>query len=778
MKQLRYTGSFLSRGGTAWRADILQESASPYTGVGELTFPAREPLTIEWGEEGKEKPLLSSTATLKVISPSDRAYLGLYSVEPGLIRLDLYREGALYWSGCLDPEFYEEPYERAWGYEVSLTFSDFGILSRLKYTLSGIQTAEAVVLHALARSGIAYGSLRRECVSTAFPDGTPLELSALSLRSDNFTDEDGEAATLQEALEAVLQPLALRLVQRAGDVHLYDLNGLYLRAPREAILWEGDSQTLSADRVYNSVKVTFSPYPGEQTLADTLEYGGEYDESYTNYTNNAPSYTLHRGYYFTYYNHYGNQEAGEAAHYDDFTIFYSAEGSGLAAKKATGVYYAHILPLFGPAQETDCLAYAFRTGGHGSLGSGWPVWAPSLHQGVPMPRLEAAASLEAVLTTHRAFLPALPGADRAKYWVRLTEEILVDARYNPFTDTSGNNEEGNHNALAARSEWAFIPARVTLYSPSGEALYHYKNKDRAAGACPGHLDSVQTGEWAPGADPGGDCWLEYYSASGPDSNPGLGGWKANRHCVGRPDGAGGRPQYPFWKPFREMGDGEYMPYPPEAGYLEVQVLEGAFGYYYGQTLTGGFATDDPWDHDTGYGRTIRQAIRWCLYKHPVVEIVRNNLRYDSAASDDVVYTGRLDPAAREELPIDTLCGTPRGANPAARGLYLLSSTLEPVLQLRRDADIPALGISRTHVGPPERLLIGTLHSQYAARHTVLSGEARISGGLAAYTERAQEGRLFLLAAEVQDPIGDTTEATFAELSPDEYEAIEETDEES
>lgn len=778
MKRLRYQGSFMARTGTVWRVEILQEADTPYERVGELSFPASEPLVIEWSQTEKEEPVIASTATLKIISPSDRAYLDLYTIEPGRIRLDVYRDSALYWSGALDPEFYEEPYERASGYEVSLTFSDFGILDRLKYTLTGMQDLRTILLHALSLSCIAYGSLLTDCVSTRFPDGSPITGGALSVRSDNFIDEDGEPASLREAVEGILQPLALRIVQREGNVHLYDLNGLYLNGPQESVSWDGDSQTLGTDRVANSVKISFSPYAEEETMADTLEYGGEYDESYTNYTNTSPSYTLHQGYYFTYYNHYGNQETGEAGNYPDFTIFYSAEGDGLAGK-GTGVYYAHILPLFGSASEMDCLAYAFRTGGHGPLSSGWPQWAPSLHQSVPMPTLDEASSLAAVFTTRRVFLPALGETDRGKFWVRLKQEILIDARYNPFTDAANYNEEGNQNALAANSEFAFIPVRVTLYSAAGEALYHYKNVDRASGACPGYLNSMQTGEWASGADPGGDSWLEYYASSNLASTSGLTEWKANRHCIGRPDGGGERIQTTFTKQFREMGEGEYMPYPPCGGYLEVQVLEGALGYPYATNNNTDrysdreFAKADPWRYDTGYGVSIRQAIRWCLYKHPIVELVRNNLRYDSAQLDDVVYTGWLDPAAKEEISIDTVCGTPREANPTARGMYFRTSTGEPVLQLRRDGP----GSEGLHTACPERLLIGTLHSQYATRKTTLSGEALISSGLCAYTERNQEGKYFLLTEDVQDLISSTTDAAFCEFAPDEYTAIEETDEE-
>ena len=147
-KYVRYRGEFLSRAGIVWRVEILQENANAFPSIGALTFEATEPLVLEWKRTDKEETICGSTATIRLESPGDRTYEDLYSIEVGQIRLDVYRAGYLYWSGALDPEFYEEPYEKARNYPVSLTFSDFGILGRLKYNLAGMQTLQAIVTDA------------------------------------------------------------------------------------------------------------------------------------------------------------------------------------------------------------------------------------------------------------------------------------------------------------------------------------------------------------------------------------------------------------------------------------------------------------------------------------------------------------------------------------------------------------------------------------------------------------------------------------------------------
>lgn len=77
--------------------------------------------------------------------------MDLYTVKPCAVRLDVWRMEAgteswqLYWRGTLDTEFYEEPYERPSGYTVTLPFTDFGVLERLKLYGHEVQTIGAIL---------------------------------------------------------------------------------------------------------------------------------------------------------------------------------------------------------------------------------------------------------------------------------------------------------------------------------------------------------------------------------------------------------------------------------------------------------------------------------------------------------------------------------------------------------------------------------------------------------------------------------------------------------
>ena len=758
MKYLRHTGEFVSRAGVVWRVDIMQEADAAFATVGALEFPADEPLILEWQREDKETVVLGSNATLKIVSPGDRTYEDLYTIEVGRIRMDVYKNNILYWSGALDPEFYEEPYETASGYEVSLTFSDFGILDRIKYDLTGIQTLRNIIIYALQRSCILYSGIDTKQITTTFTDGVSITNGGISVRSENFTDEDGEASTLYEVLEGILQPLAIRIVQRAGTIYLYDLNGLYTKGTAKAIQWDGDSQTMGTDKVANNIIVSFSPYSSAQLFSNEIEYGGKYDVEHINLTSNAPNVPSYAewGEYYSYYPDYNpDHRVDDTWDYKliDFTIFINSKGSGLKSI-GSGCKYFHVLPVTGGATETTGVAYAFRTGGHGGINTGWPKW--KIHSGVPRAGLSGNGE---ILTTNRVFLPKLDSASVDKYKVRVVEEVLIDARYNPFSGSTSYNDDGNDNLVKTRSGFVFIPAKITLYDGNGNVLYHYSNKETAAGATKGHL-AYNKGKWVSGADPGGDCWLEYYNPDNLGEDAGIRGWQGNRHCIGRPDGRGGRIGTSIFDSFKKMDDGEYLPYPPVAGYLEIQIQSGILGYDYGQRVDNcAFGSaDSQWDKSGIYG-----MLRWCLYKAPVVDVVNNNLVFDDAALEDVEYSGYINKAAKEEISINTVCGTAASICPTAKGCYHRTSTGEQLQELKR------AGVT----DHPEKLLIGTIYSQYADRKTTLSGEAIIDDGLHYYTEQNQEGKRFMLMSDEQDVITDCTDAEYCEFRPDEYESIEE-----
>ncbi|MBQ6577223.1 MAG: hypothetical protein IJL91_05695 [Bacteroidales bacterium] len=756
--QLRYAGEFLSVRNDAWRCEILQESESAFI-VGDLVFPADEPLVIEWEGTELEEPLCGSSATLKIESPGDRTYMDLYSVRAGNIKLNVFRNGSLFWSGTLDTEFYEEPYDRGSRYDVTLTFSDFGILDRKPFDLSGENSLAEIVSSALSRSGISYRSIRT-CISSEVDGGT-LTLSSLLVRSQNFFDETDEPMTYREVLEGILQPLALRMIQKDGTIFIYDLNGLYGNPSSSAIVWDGTGSVLGTGRVYNNVKVTFSPYAKAELLDGETEYTGTCDRKWAQWGEgntydvkydggDVPSGMTTPDCYSFFAGYYNDDESDFSAFpyqkgYHSFTVFLSDEGKGV---EELGPYakYARILAVNG-GEDHECIMRGFVSGGlrtvskssaqlsvHSQLNSEYPR-----HIGENMTLTDGSV----VFRSKKVLIPW--AGEEAKAYLRMEVPMLVDPRYNPFEESGEENEKGNYEDFEKVSE-ASVKCSIVLYDANGTALYHYENEAGTEQL----FSSGKVGSWIDGDDDTGLAWLSYYDPDKMGDGQAVLGWKNNRHHHNYYSSGNKYEKY-IHTLFRDMPDGLYMPYPPTGGYLQLTVYDGiSLHTVFSKTeITKSIVLPIP----------LFYYSRWAAFKAPELSIVSSDGSMKELTSDDAEYTGILNADARESLAIDTICGTLDEACVSSRGLYLLPSG-EALKTMSR--------AGRTH--HPEQLLIGTLYSQYADRKTTLSGETESDyASPHLFTDDAQPGdRLFITQAEVMYAREGTSRSTILEIRPDEY----------
>ncbi|MCR5394167.1 MAG: hypothetical protein K6E86_02070 [Bacteroidales bacterium] len=712
---------------------ILQDADAAYT-VGSLDFPAEEPLTIEWAEKDKYEPIQGSVATLRLISPGDRTYEDLYTIEVGKIRMDVYCNDSLYWSGTLDPEFYEEPYAYTEGYEVELVFSDFGILERLRYDLTGVQELSSLIEHIMEATGISTSGIEYGNVSLKTTSGGN-GLFALSVRSDNFKDEDGELSSMKDALEAVLQPLALRIIQRGGGIHVYDLHGEYANGVTNEINWKGEDQMMGSDKVLNNAKVTLSTYSNAELLDGEMTYPWE-----------CPSNVFSWPYgptdnYCVLLPSYADEDVERDDYNISFVIYYTSatdKETGLAYRNANAYYY-HIRPMLGGEESNGVLRYLKQ----GTLG---PDSLANLNGKSWLRTLGAAISRntkQVLMRTHQVYIPKM--GQTSPYMLRLTQELLVDPRYNPFSEASEGNEEGNFKNAQVWYGYVMIPARVVLRDADGNALYHYYNESVANDNHRGWLHKNTVGRWISGEGTMGDCWLSWYDTEDRSEKSGALGWKTNRHFIGLSTEA-------LSASFKShTGDGQYLPYPPTGGYLEVEIGMDFWVYDFGETTWKSLYTNAD-------KKDLYSKIRWMLYKAPKLQVVNVSPNMEDAEMDDVEYNSYINPAAKEELELTTMCGTAATPCPTSKALFLNTSTGEQVSELKR--------AGRT--GQCEKLLLGTIYSQYATRHAKLQGTARLeTNGLYLYTEASQQG-LFILAGEVQDLQAGTCEINVVELRPDEW----------
>lgn len=834
MMYKRYAGEFAGTDGTLWRVEIHEDSetagspgsegaqapASSQEGtVGELSFPYDEPLLIEWEKRAKEEVIQGSSATLKLISPGDRTYVDLYSVKPCAVRLDVYRAGALYWRGTLDTELYEEPYESSSGYTVSLTFSDFGVLARKKLYGHEVQSLRSILERALEAAGLAgmeiydgYISSRvvpaaRLVPETNGPTGASSQaeaglLDALYVSGDNFYDEDGEAITAEEVVEGVLQPLALRMIQCGGLVYVYDLNGLHAGAEKVMLEWAGATQTLGTDRVYNNVRVKWSPYVRPGNLLETDCWTAAVDEGLTDF---GPEYILDGGRpsadgkcrYTTY--HYTTDSDVWGDETDaGFTLWTSRTGKN-ADLTDERVRYFKVVPQNG---GTECEGVAVMYTAVGMYGDSsdksmvlgcMGVMPDELHAGTPKGVLFKSRLVPVTNGPTGADSQAAAGAlpvDEGLY-VKVTAELLLDARSNPF-ETAGEWMEGARERTY-QEQWnrygnfVYVPVCVK-WKDAGGKTWCWDNRQEVQAKAPAKLKSLGStlGEWKEytesGGKPGVWGYLAYYSGSDRENTAGVAnGWAKNRPGI--------NPHSGQVTTQLSKCEGAYVPCPAGGGELWVEVLCG-----------GWTAADQGCDFDKTYHSTdcgfwdeYESAGRWKIrhvwMKLPEVEMVRARAFDEELDDSDITYSAELEPEAEEPLEIETICGSAAGGVPGARGAYLTQDGAQ-VTEITRGG----------YTGQIEELLIGTLYSQYARRHTTLSGDCVIAGGLCVYFDRCMTDtglvpetngptganqqvmpaygyKAFVMSSSAEDVRAGTTEIEVTEFTLDEYVKVETDDNE-
>ncbi len=707
-KQIIYWGEFRSVAGTLYRVEILSDDKS-YTAQ-RVYFPYDTPIEIEWNEVDKLEPVQGACLTLSLESKTDRQFIDLYSIEVGKVRVDVYREGALYWSGTLDPELYEEPYSEKKDYDVSFSFSDFAPLDRKKWTKTGICSIQEVIDTCLSESGINYTELVKYISTSPSADTDSVNLSEMYVVCDNFYDEEGEAMTLREVLDETLRPFALRMVQKGGKIYLYDLNAIHYDMETEEVYWNGTDAQLGVDKVYNNVTVTFSPYANDILIDGELEHD---DISFI-----SPTVS------------------------DDFSMDTSyeikgfslsvGEQEGLPLTLSNGAQFFKIYEEYSGNDEAGVI-WACKRGAR--------IYAQEFLYNTSFPRVFNSGKCisQPIITTKSAFLGYMhvPSRPQRSIQLRINLDVLFDVRYNPFESASENNEEGDWKHLQDWCNFGYVPVMLYLKDAKGNILYHYYNK--------GILNSnsyVRDGSnscWVAGPGQWGDMFLAYYNKDDRKSASGFGGWQSNKMMCGYYRGK-------LPKKWSLMEDGEYINLPPESGFLELQIGSGIHQFDYWRET-----------------KDIYSDIRWLMYKNPIVSIV--DYYGKPYELEDIEDKAWINVSAKEELNIDTIFGTLGKTAPSAKGL-ILNADYRPYETFCRTKD--DLGNKRPQ--RLEHLLINTVYSQYATRNHTLNGTARILPDMKILTDASSQSK-YVMLSEIQDLMQDTSEILISEFAAEHYEGV-------
>lgn len=785
----RYSGSFVNCKGQTWRVEIWQANNVPFSTVGDLTFDADTPLELEWEEREKYETTCGATLTINIVSPADRTFTDLFQISPGNVMAHVYLDDALFWVGGLDCETYEEPYQSEKEYTVTLTFTDFGHMQRLKYgETGGIKSVRHYIDYCLEQVGLSAVPVE-VLTSLEWNDSVLWEeewkkcdLTKLYVDAANFYDEDGEASTLDEVLNGVLQPLALRIVQRAGKIMVYDLNALRNNPPKvEEITWDATEQTLSVDKLAQAAVVKFSPYTGGELLSDN-------------------SVTIDRDRLINSGSVFNKFTPGLIP-YEISKFYHSASDSvatGLTQKHADAHYFKMVKTGQG-GEACEGLAWLALTqcaprntltfnGQQSPLPKGPYAYEEVLKYDNVVTRAFndlSGKSDEVLMRFPRVYCPAAQhqiSEDVLDSYIHLTMEMMIDPRLNPFADAKDDtNEKANFDWCKVREAYCYIPFSLVLFDGNGKAVAQYQTK--------GAHDS-QKGQWvtieyddtkyfthAP-------SYLVYYANSKKDSikeESGIQGWSKNRtYPLGHERI---NEQYPT--------EGEIIPLPNTTGYLELTIYTGCIifddtdgkGKEYPITNPQTCQLDKSLPDPNGLrdvcistqtskrGQRMNWSQRWWLYKFPKLEIVQG-LIAESVEKSDAEYSAWINASAKDEIKIDTICGTAFGSDlgVTARGAY---KTWYSSPFFGQEGIPQRCILRRTNTSAPwliEYDLLGLLFSQYGHRVPTLEGEAITPlSPLQLFTDRAMPSAdLFMMKSEVLNAYDGTSDIKFVRLEREEW----------
>ena len=745
-----YRGHFYSRTNNKWEAVIWCDQETAPTEVGVLEFSGEEPLVIEWEDIKKEDVICSSSATLVLISPGDRTYEDLYTIKPGAIRLDIYKNGTKYWSGVLDPEFYEEPYNTMQDYEVSLTFSDFGILDRLKFDMKGYRTIREVLWHALSSSNLNI-PIVESMISTTLDGETQMTLLDLSVHSDNFYDEEGEAMSYYESIVGILQPLGLKMVQKNGRIWIYDLNGLYEKGGTKTLRWMSDDQVMGTSEVYNNAVIRWSPYVRDGNLTNDECYVKKTDTSLTA-LNSIEGKNLDTSVYYSYHaspdpiNWLDTSDSG-------FTLWTDREGVGATLLDDRVCFFKIVPQADGDESEGVAIYWPSISGSQSGNHYRILVKQHGIRPAAGTPNSYIGTSL---FRTKGTWLPHVK--DWRALRLRIGLELLMDVRYNPFEEAINMKHEkqaDNEKDWKAWGNFLYIPVSIKYKPYGGSQTYCWTNRNALPLANlrkPMTTVSETMGEWVPYDDSRDDepetfGYLCFYDVTDREETSAIGGWKSNRPAI---DPHNER----LSTGLARADNGQFIPYPNyggQGGEISIEIRRNGWMICDGGTELNRMANADE--------RKLMGKCHWTLVKIPQIEIQRNLIEAPELETDDVIFKAEINSNAKETLEIETICGTSAKDIPLARGAYFDTGSKEPVTSLYR-------GGRHTQA---EELLIGTLYSQYGERHLTLSGTTKIlTDNITTYEDVMKKGIRMMVTSEVQDLYNETSETTFVELRPDEY----------
>lgn len=731
---LAYTTSFRSLDDDVWEILIHIDGFDGNPTV--ISLEGDEPCVIEWQETGKMDVVQSSTCTLRVSNESDRQMVRLMHGRNALCTV--VRTGRVYWMGHLDDAVYEEPYSFPRAYVTELIFSDFGILNRIPFLLEGRQSLAAIVGGCIG-AAIPVGYPVSLLTSLRHPKtNEPITLDMLYINADRFATDGDEPTTQREVLEEALRPLGLRIMQKNGQVYIYDIE--YLRDHADTManypVWHGTDAWLRGSETFGRIDVSFE-HDADETLASL-----DIDREHSVWPDDpdGPFFGL------IYSEDFFLVGLGHNLMQGFFVDIYPNVGWPFPALPS-GARYFRTRALLADANDTGIAWRLKCTTITGYVQSGQtqiPVYADAWLAANATAR--NLADTRPVVKLETGYLPLVPDAD--KYQLRVNLDILLSFRPNPIDSPPDEwvEQQDWYTQMGGEKDWRHfrcfmqtVPVKLELIDEGGNPIWHYTNAatedEHEPMAAPLTRARVSpkgavAGSWEQGAATWADMVLAYYKDYDPDNDDdpeplAASGWTGNRLAI-----SDTQRQMIKASVYAKRTDGEYLPLPPVAGRLRLTVGSGVFPY--------------KMHNDLGSVMLCYPNIAWHLFRNPQITLVKARCADDAITTDAATEKDYYDMTA-DHLGETLQAGTwQKGIAPSARGL-LFDAYGHAWEQLVK------CGVTDTL----SRLRLLSLVEQTRYTQPVISGTARLCHVFCAFKEWSTEGTF--IAVGIRQDLHQATE---------------------
>lgn len=700
--QIAYITHFHSLDDTFWEIEIF---INDYKGSpSEISLDGDEPCVIEWQETGKMDVVQSSICTLRVSNEKDRQMVQLLTDRDAIVLV--MRNNMPYWIGRLDDSVYEEPYSYTTAYVTELVFSDFGSLNRFSFDLSGKKKVSTIV---------------SDCIHSAIPCGYPVNLytslldpntqqpitldmlyiNAGRFRSDG--DSWGKKTTKREVLEEVLRPLGLHIMQKNGQIYIYDLESLRDDDTKHNYpVWKGTDAYLRGSETFGWYEVAFEP-DAQKTLAETkLNFDTTLDDRYWVLYIDEETEERAKGYYINL---------------------------GIYSKLNRKCREFKTRPV---VSSSDDIGYAWRVWCQDDLATSphYLLYNELVFDIFDIPS-NPRPFAEALFKIETGYLPLCP--DAADYQMRVNLDLLLSPKRNPMeADAKWNWPQGTSGNVTQKG-WKegllqiYVPVKLELLDEQGNVLMHYKNTFAV------NQDfyplGIDRGKWKAGEAYFGDMMLAYYN-DGLDETA-LDGWATNRQTMSID-----KKRIPSL--YKNIEDGEYVPLPPVAGIVRLTVSNCVYPL-------------KQLERQRLY--EFEAYIKWHLLRNAKITMVKAKNTYDEIDTDTVFFRNcenTEDDIINETEKAGSWC---KGVAPSARGLLF-----------RENGNVWEKFVKDGRLATLQEHRLKFLYEQTIASQPVISGTAELDTGFCSYKEYSTQGVFFVTSCR-QNLHQDTQEVTMARIAP-------------